>query len=207
MGNNTRLWEDHWVGQSSLASLFPCLYRFSCNNNALISSVISWNSSNTFSWDISFRRDPNDREISDFLGLLSIINDAPLDSRERDKRLWVGEKSGSFSCKSFFELLIDFLNDDIFVPHKLIWKTGIPPKVKVFTWLASWKRVNTCDLLQIRRPYVALSPSWCILCKNENESIDHLLLHCRFAQFIWDKVRMEFEMIGAMPTWVWNGNL
>ena len=73
---------------------------------------------------------------------------------ERDKRVWVGEKSGSFSCKSYFELLINLLDDALFVPYKTIWKVGIPPKVKVFAWLASWKKVNTYDLLQIRRPYL-----------------------------------------------------
>ena len=85
------------------------------------------------------------------------------------------------------------------MPHKFIWKVGIPPKVKVLAWLASWKRVNTCDLLQKRRPNLAISPSWCTLCKKGGENIDHLLVHCSFTNYMWNKVGEEFELIGAMP--------
>lgn len=73
------------------------------------------------------------------------------------------------------------------------------PKAKKNSWLAAWKRANTCDLFQMRRPYLSTSPSWCILCKNDNESNDHMLLRCKFAQNTWAKVFKEFEVTGALP--------
>ena len=173
-GNNIRFWEDIWVGDSSLASRFPRLYSVSCNNNALISSLVSWNSCDSFSWDLQFCRNFIDREVGEFSNLMDIVCNARLIRIESDSRSWMGEKSGLFSCKSFFHMLINFLGDCNFVPHNIIRKVGIPPKVKIFAWLASWKRVNTCDLLQKRRSNLAISPSWCILCKNGEESI---LLH------------------------------
>ena len=120
------------------------------------------------------------REIGEFFELLSLVSHSKVSRTEQDTRSWVGEKLGSFSCKSFFQLLINSPQDLAFVPHKFIWKTGIPPKVKVFVWLASWKRVNTCDILQKRRPKLAISPSWCSLCKQKGENIDHILLHCNY---------------------------
>ncbi|KAM7492873.1 hypothetical protein LguiB_027482 [Lonicera macranthoides] len=39
-----------------------------------------------------------------------------------------------------------------FEPYDMIWKNGIPAKVKVLAWLAAIKKVNTADLLQLRRP-------------------------------------------------------
>ena len=35
--------------------------------------------------------------------------------------------------------------------------------VKVFAWLVVNKKVNTNDLLQLRKPYKALSPDQCIM--------------------------------------------
>ncbi|MEX5590999.1 hypothetical protein, partial [Pseudomonas urmiensis] len=85
----------------------------------------------------------NDREFLEYMGLLNSIEGFSLSSLIKDQRVWLGHKSGIFSCKSFFESIIQSSEDVPFVPYKMIWKVGIPPKVKVFAWLASWRRVNT----------------------------------------------------------------
>ncbi|KAK9103024.1 hypothetical protein Sjap_020278 [Stephania japonica] len=42
-----------------------------------------------------------------------------------------------------------------------------------------WKgKVNVANVLQNRCPYLYLSPSWCVLCKRDNETIDHVFLQC-----------------------------
>ncbi|RVW84964.1 hypothetical protein CK203_039503 [Vitis vinifera] len=41
---------------------------------------------------------------------------------------------------------------------KFVWNSQIPFKVKSFVWLVAHKKVNTNDLLQLRRPYKTLSP-------------------------------------------------
>ena len=47
---------------------------------------------------------------------------------------------------------------------------------------------------------MCLSPSWCVLCK---EDIDHILIHCQFAQDLWIKMFNLFGLVGAMPKrWV-----
>ena len=72
MGNNTRFWEESWIGSTLFASLFPRLYKVSLNTNSLIAPLVSWNSSNSYSWDLSFRRDLSDREIGEFMGLMNL---------------------------------------------------------------------------------------------------------------------------------------
>ena len=198
-GNKTRFWEDAWVGTSPLCFLFPGLYRIACDQNCLIESVVDWNSSHSISWNISFRRNLQDRDFQAFLDLLNIINGVSFDKEALDKRVWVGGNSGQFSCKSYFDLLINSSDLSSFEPYKSIWKTGIPPKVKIFAWMAAWRRVNTCDVLQSRRPNRALSPSWCILCRQDAESVDHLIIRCRFSQIIWDKIKWELHLISALP--------
>ena len=95
-----------WGGKSNrnlLASLFPRLYRVSVNSHSLIASLVCWDSENSYSWDLTFRRDLNDREIEEFMGLMNMVGNIKLSRVDRDKRIWVGVKSGSFSCKSYFD--------------------------------------------------------------------------------------------------------
>ena len=56
---------------------------------------------------------------------------------------------------------------------KFLWKS----KVKVFAWWVAHK-VNTNDMLQLRRPYKALSPEYYILCSRSEETVYHHFLHC-----------------------------
>ena len=66
-------------------------------------------------------------------------------------------------------------------PTKFVWNSQVPFKVKAFAWLVAYKKVNTNDLLQLRRPHKALSPDICKLCMKQGESVDHLFLHCSVA--------------------------
>ena len=59
--------------------------------------------------------------------------------------------------------------------------------------------MNTCDVIKERRPYVCLSPSWCVLCKRSGENIYHILLHCAFVQKVWVLIFELFGLVGAFP--------
>ena len=111
--------------------------------------------------------------------------------------MWELEGSGIFTTKSLFKSLIDkpFFNHYNF--YHFIWKTSIPNKVRVFGWLLTLKKLNTQDLLEKRQPFLLVSPSWCVMCRNGNESVNHLFLHCFVAQRIWTKIIQKFGV-----TWV-----
>ncbi|RVW39538.1 putative ribonuclease H protein [Vitis vinifera] len=70
---------------------------------------------------------------------------------------------------------------------KFVWNSQVPFKVKSFVWLVAYKKVNTNDMLQVRRPYKALSPDICILCMKHGESADHLFLHCSLTIGLWHR--------------------
>ena len=59
------------------------------------------------------------------------------------------------------------------------------------------KKVNTNDLLQLRRPYKALSPDICKLCMKHEESADHIFLHCSLMMGLWHRL---FQL--AKTDWV-----
>lgn len=60
------------------------------------------------------------------------------------------------------------------------------PRVKAFAWIGSLSRSNTMDLLQRHRPFLQISPNWCVLCRKDSESTNHLFMHCSFSKVIWD---------------------
>ncbi|RVW90756.1 Transposon TX1 uncharacterized 149 kDa protein [Vitis vinifera] len=99
--------------------------------------------------------------------------------------------------------------DDLYLspsnfPSKFVWNSQVPFKVKSFVWLVAHKKVNTNDMLQVRRPYKALSPDICILCMKHGESADHLFLHCSLTIGLWHRLfqlaKMDWVPQGAYMT-------
>ena len=61
------------------------------------------------------------------------------------------------------------------------------------------KKVNTNDLLQLRRPYKALSPDICKLCMKQRESTNHLFLHCSLSMGLWHRLFQLAKMDWVSP--------
>ncbi|KAJ9703126.1 hypothetical protein PVL29_004763 [Vitis rotundifolia] len=172
-GERIRFWED-------------LLFRVVVDKNISISSVLG--PSRPFSWNLNFRRNLSDSEIEDLEGLMRSLDDLYLSPSVPDARLWPLSSSGLFSVKSFFLALSQSSGSPQNFPSKFVWKSQVPFKVKSFVWLVAHKKVNTNDMLQVRRPYKALSPDICILCMKHGESADHLFLHCSLTIGLWHKL-------------------
>ena len=63
--------------------------------------------------------------------------------------------------------------------------TRVPTKVCFFAWEAMWGRVLTLDRLQRRGLQL---PNRCFLCGCEEESVNHILIHCTVVRVLWDIV-------------------
>ena len=127
--------------------------------------------------------------------LMSSLHSVLLSPSSSDSRAWSLSSSGSFSVKSFFYALSKDSNPLMFLPAKFLWSSKVPSKVKALAWLVAHGKVNTNDKLQLRRPYKALCPHWCILCKGNGESIDHLFLHCPVTIGLWHRL---FNLVGLV---------
>ena len=103
-------------------------------------------------------------------------------------RSWSLSSSGLFTVKSLVLTLSQFSGSPPVFPTKFIWNSQVPFKVKSFVWLVVHKKVNTNDLLQLRRPYKALSLDICKLCMKHGESSDHLFIHCSLTMGLWHKL-------------------
>jgi hypothetical protein len=64
-----------------------------------------------------------------------------------------------------------------------------------------------------KRHIISRIVSWCCMCKEDRESIDHMFLHCKVARELWDTVLNLFGMNWVMPRRVvdlltcWQGKL
>jgi hypothetical protein len=101
--------------------------------------------------------------------------------------------------RSFYNILIS--NVSFPFPWKSIWRTKAPPRVAFFVWSVALGKILTLDNLR-KKNMVLINR--CGMCKNDEESIDHLLLHYERAQFLWNTFFTHFGLAWAMPHGVVN---
>ena len=70
----------------------------------------------------------------------------------------------------------------------------MPSKMGIFFWEAAWGKILTLDNLKRRGMTFA---NICFLCEEDEETIDHLLIHCKSAKMLWD---LFLSMVGI--SWV-----
>ncbi|RVW54428.1 Transposon TX1 uncharacterized 149 kDa protein [Vitis vinifera] len=196
-GERIRFWEDLWWGDQPLGSQYPSLFRVVLDKNIPISSVLG--PTRPFSWNLNFRRNLSDSEIEDLEGLMRSLDGVHLSPSVPDATLWPLSSSGLFSVKSFFLALSQFFGSPQVFPSKFVWNSQIPFKVQSFIWLVAHKKVNTNDMLQVRRPYKALSPDICILCMKHGESADHIFLYCSLTIGLWHRLFQLAKMNWVPP--------
>ncbi|RVX05720.1 Transposon TX1 uncharacterized 149 kDa protein [Vitis vinifera] len=201
-GERIRFWEDLWWGDQPLGTQYPRLFRVVMDKNISISSVLD--PSRPFSWNLNFRRNLSDSEIEDLEGLMRSLDDLYLSPSVPDVRLWSLSSLGLFSVKSFFLALSQSSGSPQNFPSKFVWNSQVPFKVKSFVWLVAHKKVNTNDMLQVRRPYKALSPDICILCMKHGELADHLFLHCSLTIGLWHRLFQLAKMDWVPPRSIYD---
>ena len=84
------------------------------------------------------------------------------------------------------------------LPWQSIWCIKIPKRVAFFLWTAARNWILTIDnLVKKNLPLV----NWCCLCRCDKETLDHLLLHCKFSHALWSEVFLMFVQL-VMPNTV-----
>ena len=89
---------------------------------------------------------------------------------------WKLTLNGVFDVHSFYNSLS--APPTIPFPWKCIWSSKVPRRVSFFLWIAAWDSILTIDNLVKRNLSLV---NWCGLCHYDVETVDHLLLHCKFA--------------------------
>lgn len=87
-------------------------------------------------------------------------------------------------------------------PINLFWHQHLLPKAGSFAWLACQRKILT----QERLHSIGINgPSRCPLCLDQEETVDHLLLHCKFSSHCWwyfmEKLRLFGPFLVGLDNW------
>ena len=127
-----------------------------------------------------FIRPFNDWELEEIERLISLISSKKKSFIGKWTIFWLVDKKVEYTVKANYRHLEGDTSKAI--PTRLIWSSCIPPKVSVFTWEVWWGKVLTMDQLKKMGFHLA---SRCPLCKEDEKTIDHLLLHCPYVWGFW----------------------
>ena len=108
---------------------------------------------------------------------------------ERDKNdefIWKATLAVEFSVKSTYKLMFEKNLE----PNDWgnVWFNHLILKNNIFWWTTIHGKIVTIDNL-IKRGFQISNR--CYMCKREEESINHLFLHCRFSFKVWGRNSLE----------------
>ncbi|RVW67586.1 hypothetical protein CK203_063027, partial [Vitis vinifera] len=175
------LW-GYRVGGTRLSQNFPHLYAMASHRNATVEEMWDQNFGQG-GWNLRFLRDFNDWELDMIGNLLHVLRDYK-PSMEEDSVCWKGGRNGKFRVRVKEAYRLVKTNDIVF-PSRCIWVDSVPTKVAFYAWEATWGRVLTLDRLQKRGWQF---PNCCFLCGCEEETVNHILIHCIVVRVMWDIV-------------------
>ena len=194
VGDGVKVWTDQWYGDSPHLS-FSVVYRIASNKEASVASSLErLGIEERRSGDVRFIWRPNDWEMGDVDEFLRTLGSNLTPIENGDRMRWKLTKNGDFDIRSFYNKLRDPL--PIIFPWKGVWKVKAPWRVSFFVWTAVWDKILTGDNLRGRGMDFV---DWCIMCRCNGETVDHLLLHCSKAYWLWSLVFRSFGISWVLP--------
>lgn len=200
VGNGQRLlfWEDKWLNNLYLKEEFPRLYRLSEEKGCTIMQM-NHRRGSAHEWKFLFRRSLLAWEEEEVARLQGVLRSAPvLTDQVEDSCLWLANPSGSYSVGLSWKWWM-LSKGPVVGAADMLWKNSAPPKVKFCSWLA-WKgRFKTSVFL--KRIGVSNSEAniVCLLCKTEEESMNHLLLSCPVVWKLWSDMVKWWDLVWVVP--------
>ncbi|XP_065636444.1 uncharacterized protein LOC136070428 [Quercus suber] len=167
-GNRIRFWHDPLSGPIPLKELY--LELFACAVNSF-----------------------NEWELWRFYSFYEHVSARIPSGEGEDILIWQLNRSGVFDVRSFYIALLKALY--VSFPWQSIWCVKVPKRVSFFLWTAARNGILTIDnLVKKNLPLV----NWCCLCRRDEETVDHLLLHCKLASTLWSEVLIMFGVQWVM---------
>ena len=163
-----------------LCNAFPTLFNLAAHKDARVADVWDF-SREDGGWSPVFLRPLNDWEVAEVERFLLFLHNKKIRPLQEDRLLLKESLTNGFSVSLMYRKLRYSLPTDF--PWQSIWNPIVPPKLGFFAWEASWGKVLTLD--QLKRRGISLV-NRCCLCEENEETIDHLLIHCSRAKILWD---------------------
>lgn len=190
-GRMVSFWHDDWIGHGALKDLFPDLFNLTTSPNATVEET--WSSQG---WNLIFRRLLNDWEVTRATEILKMLEGFAGLSEAKDSLTWKGGSSSKFTVNAAYNYLSSRGHPNYPWPWKKIWKIKAPFKVICFSWLLVRKACLTLEILQRRGIQTS---STCFLCQQEEETNEHLFLHCVITRQLWQLFIALAGIVWVMP--------
>ncbi|CAM8953600.1 unnamed protein product [Rhodiola kirilowii] len=186
-GCKTSFWHDTWLGDEALKIRYPKLYQLlSLNSLATVGEMDFWEGG-FWSWQLRFRRPLYQWEETSRRELESGLSHIQLKSHVDDRMVGTYSSDGLFSSNSLMKAALAIRSNKKKwenLPFQL-WSGLAPPKVEMFIWRVFLDGLPSKVALQRRRILRREEDLVCVLCNSEQETADHLLLHCRWSWNLW----------------------
>ncbi|XP_026450473.1 uncharacterized protein LOC113350533 [Papaver somniferum] len=145
----------------------------------------------TSKWKISLKRFSSAEDTAEINNLLAFLGPSPTLTTDEEDTI-ICSTASQFTVKEIYHWLLSQQPSSSLAqfPHKLIWVKMVPPKVQVFLWCIWHNFIPTVD--NLNRRGCEIENTNCSLCSLQQETIDHLLLGCRFTIYIWDYFIVRF---------------
>ncbi|XP_058741606.1 uncharacterized protein LOC131613991 [Vicia villosa] len=122
--------------------------------------------------------------------LLDFLRSVSPDRGKEDSVVWQAAAEGTYSVSSGYDLITEQRLGSIYDPARekvlgLVWKAAVPFRFKAFAWRVIINRLPSKDMLSIRGVFFESSDRMCVYCKEEEETLHHILFGCRIAKEIW----------------------
>jgi hypothetical protein len=192
-GDSVRFWVDRWSEEGLVRDAFPAIYQIALHKQATVSEYLSWHHEDMV-WSITLQRPLQDWELREYTDLMAFLYHLKIKRTVVDQLRWPCTTSGLFEVRSYYRLLTS--HNTTHFPWRSIWQSRVPHKVAFFTWLVAQGKILTLDNLRRRGLWVL---DWCFMCKKAGESVNHLMIHCEYAQELWTMIFCLFGVSWVMP--------
>ncbi|WVZ88204.1 hypothetical protein U9M48_034749 [Paspalum notatum var. saurae] len=179
-GETVLFWIDNWLDGLPMEVLAPNLFK--AVPRRFHSRSLKDGLQNS-TWISDIRGTLTEIMVIEYVEVWEKVQQISLAADRQDCFRWRWESDGTYSASSAYRAC--FLGSTRFLGGDFIWKAKVPPKVKLFAWLAAQDR---CWTAERRRRHGLQVDDRCALCDQEPEQIDHLLLQCAFAREVCFKV-------------------
>jgi hypothetical protein len=180
-GRTTLFWSDVWTGDDALADRFPRLYSHCKLKDSTVQQALGSNLHGAFVNRLSPQAQQELIALTEIVHL-TCLNDEP------DKRLSQFSRTPDKLDTSTIYRLLKAKGQPNDPASIFIWKNAAPPRVQLFAWLLVKGRIQ-CKANLYRKKIVD-SPA-CTVCGADQETPDHIILHCPFAAQFWSTLGLQ----------------
>ncbi|XP_035840156.1 uncharacterized protein LOC110887936 [Helianthus annuus] len=176
-------WLDVWAAPEPFQVLFPSLFQLEVDKGSLVADKFRPGSIGS-PWVWRWKRGwLNTDELTEFQQLNNLLQHITVTSGP-DSWLWSLDSTGQFKVSSLRRKLVElnYVKPDYVVD----WNNWVPKKVGLVAWRAEKERLPTRTALHRRG--ISIQNLECLMCREYDESCDHLFVSCGFAQVVWQVV-------------------